>query len=171
MATRNTTFEEALVDHDCAVTRTTVEEFEDALESIVSEPSVGVPLEDPDLTLPAPVVCDPTPAQLQAATTGVTPVAFAVGDHGTVAIPSTGSGAELVSLYSDRHVAVVRESEVLPDTDAAFDRLGPRLAEDRDSVVMATGPSATGDMGAIVQGVHGPSDVHVLIVESEGVQA
>jgi len=32
---------------------------------------------------------------------------------------------------------------------------------------MATGPSATGDMGALVQGVHGPSEVHVIVVESE----
>jgi len=76
-----------------------------------------------------------------------------------------------VSLYSDRHVAVVREEQVVPDTGAAFDEAGPALAEDRGSVVMATGPSATGDMGALVQGVHGPSEVHVIVVESGGERA
>lgn len=166
MATSLTSFEDALVDHDCEVTRTTVEGFDDALASVVDEPAVGVPLEDPDLSVPATVETAPTPAQLQDAATGVTPVAFAVADHGTVAIPATESGTEPVSLYPDRHVAVVREEEVVADTDAAFERLGPALADDRDSVIMATGPSATGDMGALVQGVHGPSEVHVVVVES-----
>lgn len=168
MATSLTAFEDALVDHDCEVTRTTAERFGETLTTVVDEPAVGVPLGDPDLSVPDRVVCQPTPAQLRDAATGVTPVAFAVADHGTVAIPSTESGTEPVSLYPDLHVAVVREEEVVPHTDAAFDRLGPALADDRDSVIMATGPSATGDMGALVQGVHGPSEVHVVIVESEG---
>lgn len=167
MATSLTRFEDALVDHDCEVTRTTVEAFDRALADAIREPAVGVPLDDPELSLPADVETDPTPARLQAAATGVTPVAFAVADHGTVAIPSTASGAEPVSLYPDRHVAVVREEQVVPDTDAAFGELGPTLSDERDSVIMATGPSATGDMGALVQGVHGPSEVHVIVVESE----
>lgn len=161
-----TGFEDALVDHDCEVTRTTVDRFDDALAAVVEEPAVGVPLTDPELSLPATVETEPTPAQLRDAATGVTPVAFAVADHGTVAIPSTEHGTEPVSLYSDTHVAVVREEQVVPDTDAAFERLGPALADDRDSVIMATGPSATGDMGALVQGVHGPSEVHVVVVET-----
>ena len=167
MATSLTRFEDALVDHDCEVTRTTVDGFDGALAAALREPAVGASLGDPELSLPADVQTVPTPAQLQAAASGVTPVAFAVADHGTVAIPSTASGVEPVSLYSDRHVAVVREAQVVPDTGAAFDELGPALAEDRGSVVMATGPSATGDMGALVQGVHGPSEVHVIVVESE----
>lgn len=167
MATSLTRFEDALVDHDCQVTRTSVTGFEEALGGVLEEPAVGVPLDDPALSLPAAVETNPTPAQLQAAASGVTPVAFAVADRGTVAIPSTASGVEPVSLYPDRHVAVVRAEQVVPDTAAAFDELGPTLADDRDSVVMATGPSATGDMGALVTGVHGPSEVHVVVVESE----
>jgi len=171
VATSLTRFEDALVDHDCDVTRTSVAEFDGALADAVREPAVGVALDDQDLSLPAAVETDPTPAQLQAAASGVTPVAFAVADHGTVAIPSTATAVEPVSLYPDRHVAVVREAQVVPDTDAAFDELGPVLAGERDSVIMATGPSATGDMGALVQGVHGPSEVHVVVVESEVTQS
>ncbi|SFR98715.1 L-lactate dehydrogenase complex protein LldG [Halomicrobium zhouii] len=167
MATSLTSFEDALIDHDCQVTRTTVEEFDAALGDALREPAVGVPLDDPALSLPAAVETNPTPAQLQAAASGVTPVAFAVADRGTVAIPSTANGVEPVSLYPDCHVAVVRAEQVVPDTDAAFDELGPALADERDSIIMATGPSATGDMGALVTGVHGPSEVHVVVVDPE----
>ena len=36
--------------------------------------------------------------------------------------------------------------------------------EGNKSVVLATGPSATADMGTLVHGVHGPKDVHVVLV-------
>ena len=48
---------------------------------------------------------------------------------------------------------------------AAFDRLAEEFDAGLDSQVLATGPSATGDMGSLVRGVHGPQEVHVAILE------
>jgi L-lactate dehydrogenase complex protein LldG len=95
----------------------------------------------------------------------VTPAAFAVAEYGSLAIRSRPDGDEPVSLYPERHVAVVAASDVLPDMDAAFERLAASFGRGEDSVVFATGPSATGDMGALVEGVHGPREVHVVVVE------
>ncbi len=165
MVTTIDRFEETLRAHDCEVSRTTPTGFDETLADVVREPAVGVSLRDPALSLPSTVDDRPTPAGLRDAVTGVTPVAFAVAERGTLAIPATADGAEPVSLYPERHVAVVRAEQVVPDTGAAFERLESTLAADRDSVVMATGPSATGDMGELVRGVHGPSEVHVVVVE------
>ncbi len=71
-----------------------------------------------------------------------------------------------MSLYPPTHVAVVRERDVLPDVEAATDHLGARFAAGESSV-FATGVSSTGDMGALVEGVHGPKHVHVIVVEEE----
>jgi L-lactate dehydrogenase complex protein LldG len=46
----------------------------------------------------------------------------------------------------------------------AFDWLGDEFRAKRDSVVLATGPSATADMGALVQGAHGPKTVDIILV-------
>jgi len=151
---------------DVPCERTTPDEFADTLPTHVTDPAVGVSLNSLSVSLDGTGVnVDPTAAALRAATTGVTPVEFAIADYGSVVIPSTPDGCELVSLFVDRHVAVVDEADILPDMEAAFDRFGSQLRETEASGVIATGPSATADMGSLVRGAHGPRDIHVLVVE------
>lgn len=152
---------------DVPCERTTREAFEGALPSHLRGRSVGVELEGTDVSLTGTdVEVDPTPAALKAATTGVTPASFAIGDYGSVVVSESPAGSDLVSLFVDRHVAVVNERDVVPDMEAAFDRFGEAFREQAQSDIIATGPSATADMGALVRGAHGPSEVHVLIVEA-----
>lgn len=152
---------------DVPCERTTQKEFQDALSSHLRGRSVGVELDGSDVSLTGTAVeVDPTAAALKAATTGVTPVSFAIGDYGSIVIPESPAGNDLVSLFVDRHVAVVNERDIVPDMEAAFDRFGERFRERTQSGIIATGPSATADMGELVRGAHGPSEVHVLIVEA-----
>jgi hypothetical protein len=51
------------------------------------------------------------------------------------------------------------------DMDAAFDRLEEEIPEAYGDAIIETGPSATADMGALVTGAHGPSEVCVVVVE------
>ena len=140
-------------------------ELSTAIEGHVVEPAVGVaPSFAPDALESTSVEIDPSPSAVAAATTAVTPGRFAIADTGSVALPSTPDAVEPISLYADRHLLVVPESEIYPDFDAGFDRLVAELTEGIDSVVLATGPSATADMGALVHGAHGPKAVHVLTV-------
>jgi L-lactate dehydrogenase complex protein LldG len=39
------------------------------------------------------------------------------------------------------------------------------IAEARNSHILVSGPSATGDMGTLVQGVHGPEELDVVVLE------
>ena len=158
-------FEESLRDHDVSYTRTTTEEFDTALTDIGREPVVGAPLPFEGVSLGGHATLDPTPRQLREAKTGVTPVTLGIRDYGTVIIQSNEAGNEPVSLFPPRHIAVLCASDIVPGIPEAIDWLSNEVTAGRDSAIFATGPSSTGDMGALVQGVHGPSEVHVLILE------
>ncbi|MFP8955616.1 LUD domain-containing protein [Natrialbaceae archaeon A-CW3] len=159
-------FTAALDDLECGVTRTTRSELASVLESVVDPPAVGVPLESvaEDVSIPSWIDTDPTPASLEAATTGVTPAVLGIADYGSVLIPEHPTGAEPVSLFPDTHVAVLEASAIVPDVRTAVDRLAPRLRRG-ESAILATGPSATADMGALVRGAHGPKRMHVIVLE------
>jgi L-lactate dehydrogenase complex protein LldG len=126
--------------NDVPCTHATPEEFREVLAPMLDQPAVGVALRDPDASL---------------------------ADYGSVVLPSAPSGAELVSLFVDRHVVVVDAEQVVPGMEAAFDRFGEFVRDEGkpDSGIVSTGPSATADMGALVRGAHGPSDVRVVVLE------
>lgn len=109
----------------------------------------------------------PGPDSLREGTTGVTGSRSGVASLETVVVESRPQGDELVSLLPECHVIVVQTSDVYNDLESAFSWLADEFDAGRDSLVLATGPSATGDMGALVQGVHGPERVHVIIVDNE----
>lgn len=158
-------FASSLADLGVSLTRTESAEFVATLDSLVTEPAVGVPLEGYDgVSLSETVVeTPPTPRLLTEAETGVTPVGAAIAEYGTLVVDSDPVGAEPVSLYPPRHVAVVRESDILPDVESATGHLADRFAAGGSSV-FATGVSSTGDMGALVEGVHGPKHVDVVLL-------
>lgn len=157
-------FEASLADLDVAVTHVGPGEFSATLREVVHEPTIGTPLPFPSVSLPDWVDDSPTPATLEAATTGVTAATFAIAEYGSVVLPARPDGSEQVSLFPELHVVVLREADIVTDMRTAIDRLGPEL-RNGDSVVLATGPSATADMGALVKGAHGPKDVHVVVLE------
>lgn len=150
----------------CTVERTTAGEVAAAITDAVEQPAVGTPLPYEGVSLSeTPVETTVTPRDIERAATGVTPVSFAIAEYGSIVIPSTPEGSELLSLYAPRHVAVVAASDIEPGMDAAYERISSEEGGRPQSQVVATGASATADMGTLVQGVHGPHDVHVIVVE------
>jgi len=135
-----------------------------AIASAVEPPAVGTPLPWDDVELPDGVETDPTPADIEGATTGVTAASLAIADYGSIVLTMDDAGSEPVSLFEDLHVAVLREADIVPDMQAAFEWFGEQFRETRGSAIVATGPSATADMGALVQGAHGPEHVEVIVV-------
>lgn len=161
-------FQRSLSRSDVTWEVASVEEFEETLANAVEQPAVGSSLPFPDLSLSnCPVELDPDPEQLREATTGVTGSRLGVASLGTIVVETRQQGDELTSLMPEYHVVVVRASDICEDLESAFSWLSDEFDAGRDSLVFATGPSATGDMGALVQGVHGPERVHVVIVDDE----
>ncbi|ELZ81520.1 LUD domain-containing protein [Haloferax larsenii] len=158
------TFEDSLERLEVGWTHTSSDELGDVLREVCDDPAVGVPLPS-DAPLPEWVNTNPTPADLREANAGVTAAGIGIADYGSVVVQGTPDGVEPVSLFCDRHVAVLQQSDIVPGMPEAFEWLGEEFRTGHSSAIIATGPSATADMGALVKGAHGPKDVHVVILD------
>lgn len=152
------------------VHETPADGFEQALTTAIDEPAVGteLPFEGASLA-DTPVDTEFLPSTLVTATTGVTRATLGIAEYGTVSIPTDDSGTELVSLYLPRHVAVLAASDVESDMQATYEQVSENHSTDGEpgptTQILATGASATADMGTLVEGVHGPEEVHVILLE------
>ncbi len=95
---------------------------------------------------------------------GITSADYALADTGSLVSLSSPEEARLVSLLPPVHVAVVPRERLLTGLDELFTIL-PDPAAQAASMVIITGPSRTADIEQIlVRGVHGPGQVHVVLV-------
>jgi len=149
-----------------SVTHTSAADFAETLTTLIDQPAIGAPLPFDGVSYEGtPVDPEPTGADLADAETSVTAGALGIADYGSVVLEETGAGEELLSLYAETHVVVVAASDVVPDMPAAFDALDGQFEAQATDAIIATGPSATADMGAVVTGVHGPGAVHLVVLE------
>ncbi|WP_338728851.1 LUD domain-containing protein [Haladaptatus sp. DJG-WS-42] len=159
------TFESALDGKADDIVRTSPDTFSTDLAALLEPPTVGTALRGSLSYDDASVTVDPTPQELLAAETGVSHAGLAVADYGTVTLRTTTDADEFISLYPSRHVIVVAEADITPSMTDAFSQLEEEFDAGTRTQILATGPSATADMGSLVRGVHGPESIHVLIVE------
>jgi L-lactate dehydrogenase complex protein LldG len=99
-----------------------------------------------------------------AAYCGITGADYALADTGTLVMLSSPQEARMISLLPPVHIAVVERGCLLTGLDELLSIL-PRPAERTSSMVLITGPSRTADIEQIlVRGVHGPGEIHVVII-------
>ena len=87
---------------------------------------------------------------------------------GSVALRTRPHQPRSLSLLPPVHIAVAHRKQLLPDL---FDLFEKHLGEDQDGLPaclsLITGPSKTGDIELrLVTGVHGPGEIHVIVVSS-----
>ncbi len=98
---------------------------------------------------------------------GLTVADFALADTGTLVLFSAPGKNRSASLLPPVHVALVPASRILPELSSLI----PRLPQDADAaesgsaVSLITGTSKTADIElTLVRGVHGPGEVHVILL-------
>ncbi|MBA2443360.1 MAG: lactate utilization protein [Rubrobacter sp.] len=95
---------------------------------------------------------------------GLTTADWAVAETGSLVVTSGPGHGRSVTLLPPTHVAVVRVEKMLPtvaEAIALYAKNGGLPA----NVCFHTGPSRSGDIEqALAIGVHGPGDVHVVLV-------
>ena len=95
---------------------------------------------------------------------GITSADYALADTGSLVMLSSPREARLVSLLPPVHIAVVPQERIISGLDELFTIL-PHPATQTSSMVLITGPSRTADIEQIlVRGVHGPGEIHVVVV-------
>jgi L-lactate utilization protein LutC len=112
-------------------------------------------------------ITDKTELRLACATAnvGITSADYALADTGSLVMIASPDDARLISLLPPVHIAVVPAESILTGLDELY-TLIPRPADRTSSMVFITGPSRTADIEQIlVRGVHGPGEIHVVIVE------
>lgn len=98
---------------------------------------------------------------------GITGVDYAIAETGTCVLIPSGSVSRLVSLLPPVHIAIVERGQVLPSLDELFtlrrrDFLDGNLGSYMNLI---TGPSRSADIEyTLVTGVHGPGEVHMVLV-------
>jgi len=96
---------------------------------------------------------------------GISSADYGLADTGSLVMISSREEARLVSLLPPAHIAIVPASKLLTGLDELY-RTHPKPADLSSSMVFITGPSRTADIEQIlVRGVHGPGEVHVIVVE------
>jgi L-lactate utilization protein LutC len=87
---------------------------------------------------------------------------YALADTGSVVLAASPEEPRARSLLPFTHWTVVERDRILPGLDELFARLGSDLPS---ALAIVTGPSRSADIEQrLALGVHGPGDVHVLIL-------
>ena len=96
---------------------------------------------------------------------GVTEAFAGVARTGSVCVTVDHDYAGPISLLTRLHIAVVAAETIV---ERPGDLFRPDCLDGKGlqrNFVFITGPSATADMGPLVRGVHGPHQLHIVILE------
>jgi L-lactate dehydrogenase complex protein LldG len=98
---------------------------------------------------------------------GVTGANFAIADTGTLVLESTDETVRLATTLPDRHFVLLDPRKIVADGLAAVEPLQDfHRSAPRNYLAYISGPSRTADIERVLTiGVHGPRELHILLVE------
>ncbi len=103
-----------------------------------------------------------------AAELGLSGVDYLIAETGSIVVASCPEQPRSLSLLPPIHIAVAHRRQLLPDLFDLFTALGPQAGDLPAGLTIIMGPSNTGDIELrLVTGVHGPGEVHVVLIDSE----
>ncbi len=103
-------------------------------------------------------------AACASAALGITSADYALADTGSLVLLASAEEARLISLLPPVHLAIIDRQRLLTGLDELYTRL-PLPSDATSAMVFITGPSRTADIEQIlVRGVHGPREIHVVVV-------
>lgn len=103
-----------------------------------------------------------------AAALGVSGVDYLLAETGSVVLASRPEQPRSLSLLPPIYIAVAQRRQLVPDLFDLFGAFSPRVEDLPACLSIITGPSKTGDIELrLVTGVHGPGEIHVVLIESE----
>ena len=93
---------------------------------------------------------------------GVSTALYGLADTGSVVLAASPEEPRANSLLPAVHVSLLAEDRILPGLDELFEAVGADLPS---ALAIVTGPSRSADIEQkLVVGVHGPGEVHVVLI-------
>lgn len=96
---------------------------------------------------------------------GISKVDYLIAESGSIVLKAATGEPRALSLLPPVYIAVAQLSQLLPDLFDVFAAEKPQNGHAPSCLTFITGPSKTGDIELrLVTGVHGPGEVHVVLV-------
>ena len=97
---------------------------------------------------------------------GFTFAEYGIADTGTLMLDCPGEDMRLATMVSEFHVCVLPKSKIRPTTYAVEKMMLTRMKKTPDYLAFITGASRTADIERVLAlGVHGPLELHILLLE------
>ena len=92
-----------------------------------------------------------------------------IAETGTLILNSHSEDIRIATMLAETHVAILPAEKIRPDADSLVHELSAVLESDTPSyTAFITGASRTSDIERVLTiGVHGPRELHILIIEDE----
>jgi L-lactate dehydrogenase complex protein LldG len=136
--------------------------------AVLVAPPVGLPsgllnrfLED------RKVITAPSGDELKTVRLGVTEAFCGVASTGSVCVSLTEGLAGPISMLTRKHIVLLDARAIVPrprDLFSPTQGSGKAPGNSSCCFTFITGPSATADMGPLVRGVHGPGQLHIILL-------
>lgn len=111
------------------------------------------------------VITKPSKEQFAYTSTGVTDAFCAIASTGSICVSISKNLSSPISFLTRKHIAVVDALTIVPRPRDVFSEIIFPEKKPNKSFTFITGPSATADMGPLVIGVHGPGQLHIIVLE------
>jgi L-lactate dehydrogenase complex protein LldG len=99
---------------------------------------------------------------------GVAWADYGIADTGTLVMASDSEETRLATMLCEVHVAVLNVSDIRPTADTMVRELTTMTARTGSYTAFITGASRTADIERVLAiGVHGPLELHIILVEGE----
>jgi L-lactate dehydrogenase complex protein LldG len=96
---------------------------------------------------------------------GVSEAAWGLAETGSVVLAASPREPRAASLLPWVHVSLLREDRILPGLEELFAATGDDLPS---ALAIVTGPSRSADVEqTLTVGVHGPGEVHVVLLPAD----
>jgi L-lactate dehydrogenase complex protein LldG len=97
---------------------------------------------------------------------GVSQALYGLAATGSVVLAASPEEPRARSLLPFVHVSLLHEERILPGLPELFEEVGSKLPS---ALAIVTGPSRSADIEqTLVVGVHGPGEVHVVLLPGDG---
>lgn len=106
-------------------------------------------------------------SQVSGIHTGFSIADWGIAETATLVQESSAEDVRIATMLSEIHVAALPASRIRPDASALKEEIA-RFMQDSSYVAFISGASRTADIERVLTiGVHGPQELHVLIVEDK----